>query len=66
MQVTVNGEDQRVPQPLNVAELVGLLELKKERVAIELNRSLGPRGQWDSTFLSHGDLVEIVHFVGGG
>jgi thiamine biosynthesis protein ThiS len=66
MQVTVNGAEQRIPQPFNVAELVGLLELKKERVAIELNRSLVPRAQWDSTFLSQGDLVEIVHFVGGG
>lgn len=66
MQIMVNGTEQSLPQPFNVADLVGFLELKKERVAVELNRALVPRPQWDATYLNPGDLVEVVHFVGGG
>ena len=66
MHVTVNGDGRTVPEPLNVGQLVGFLELKKERVAVELNQALVPRASWDDTFLKSGDAVEIVHFVGGG
>ena len=66
MQVTVNGTEQSLPQPFSLADLVGFLELKTERVAIELNKALVPRLRWDATYLSAGDLVEVVHFVGGG
>ena len=40
--------------------------MKSDRVAIELNREIVPRGQWAETKLSDGDRLEIVHFVGGG
>jgi hypothetical protein len=40
--------------------------LKSDRVAVELNRQIVPRDQWDKTSLSEGDRLEIVHFVGGG
>jgi thiamine biosynthesis protein ThiS len=40
--------------------------LKSDRVAVELNRDIVPRDQWDTTNLSDGDRLEIVHFVGGG
>jgi thiamine biosynthesis protein ThiS len=40
--------------------------MKPDRVAIELNREIVPRGQWSQTRLNEGDRLEIVHFVGGG
>ena len=40
--------------------------MKQDRVAVELNREIVPRTQWDETQLSEGDRLEIVHFVGGG
>ncbi|MBI2822438.1 MAG: sulfur carrier protein ThiS [Acidobacteria bacterium] len=66
MQVTVNGDVTSVADSISVAELLQWLELKKERIAVELNRDLVPRKRWEETHLRPGDCLEIVHFVGGG
>ena len=51
---------------LNLAELIAILSLKPEQIAIELNQTVIRRGQWQATTLRDDDKVEIVHFVGGG
>jgi sulfur carrier protein len=35
-------------------------------VAVEKNREVVPRAEHPSVLLAPGDVVEIVHFVGGG
>ncbi len=41
-------------------------EYRTDRIAIELNGKIVPRGTYDSVTLKDGDSMEIVHFVGGG
>jgi thiamine biosynthesis protein ThiS len=64
--VTINGEEKEIEAGLQVSDLLRLLELKPERLAIELNRRIIRRAAWASTEISEGDKIEIVHFVGGG
>jgi sulfur carrier protein len=66
MQVVINGENRNFEAPLTLAGLVQVLGMKTGRVAVELNREIVPRDQWDRTQLADGDRLEIVHFVGGG
>ncbi|HXM22060.1 MAG TPA: sulfur carrier protein ThiS [Terriglobales bacterium] len=66
MKLQINGEARDFNPPLTLAGLVDQLEMKADRVAIELNRSIVARDQWARTNLSEGDRLEIVHFVGGG
>ena len=66
MKVTINGEEKQLDEGLKLADLIPLLELKTERLAIELNRKLIRRANWASIGLADGDKIEIVHFVGGG
>ena len=66
MRVVVNGEPREVGERATVAELVEVLALAPERLAVELNREVVRRALWRETRLSEGDRVEIVHFVGGG
>lgn len=66
MFVEVNGESRDVPNYITLAELVNHLALAPERLAIELNRKVVRRADWQQTDLKEGDRVEIVHFVGGG
>lgn len=66
MEITVNGDPQRVPDGLSVAELVRHLGLVEGPVAVEINRALVPRAEHATHPVSAGDVVEIVHFVGGG
>jgi sulfur carrier protein len=65
MTVVVNGQDRQVPQDTTPRQLVALLGLKIERVAVELNRRLVRSSGYD-TPLNERDAVEIVTFVGGG
>ena len=66
MQIQLNGENHELAETCTLAELLRELSLTPQRVAIELNRSVVRRDQWEQTILNEGDRVEIVHFVGGG
>lgn len=64
--ITINGKEQAVPAGLNIRNLVLHLGLDPERVAVELNRRLVRRADWDATMVEEGASLEIVTFVGGG
>jgi thiamine biosynthesis protein ThiS len=64
--VTVNGERREVAEGTTVGGLVALLGLPRERVAVERNRDVVRRAEWDAVALEEGDVLEVVHFVGGG
>ena len=50
-----------------IAGLLGSLRIDPRLVVVEHNRSiLRDRDAYPSLALSDGDVVEIVHFVGGG
>jgi thiamine biosynthesis protein ThiS len=66
MKLQINGEARDFNPPLTLAALLEQLEMKADRVAIELNRSIVARDLWANTSLAEGDRLEIVHFVGGG
>jgi len=66
MQLVINGVARSVPDGLTVAALVEHLGMKSDRVAVELNREIVPRGKWNETSVGENDRLEIVHFVGGG
>ncbi|HEV2730488.1 MAG TPA: sulfur carrier protein ThiS [Terriglobales bacterium] len=66
MRIQINGEGRDCLDSLSVASLLEQLGMKRDRVAVELNRAIVPREKWDETGLSEGDRLEIVHFVGGG
>lgn len=61
----MNGEPQEVPDKTTVAGLLQQLGLSGP-VAVERNAQVVPRADHATTTLSPGDIVEIVHFVGGG
>jgi sulfur carrier protein len=66
MNVTVNGEAREVPDQVTVRGLVELLALGGGPVAVERNGEVVPRAEHATTALAAGDVIEIVHFVGGG
>jgi len=49
-----------------LSELIEQLSLAPQRIAIEVNRQIIRRVDWESTDIKDGDRVEIVQFVGGG
>ncbi len=65
LNLTVNGEPRR-SAAATIAELVRELGLKPEKVAVEHNGAIAPRSTLGEAALADGDVLEIVHFVGGG
>lgn len=66
MNIYVNGETREFSEGLTIDSLISSLSLEPTRVAIELNRNVVRRSDWQGTILHDDDRVEIVHFVGGG
>lgn len=66
MTILVNGEPKECAEGASLAQFIEGLQLKADRVAVELNRQIAARNRWSETFLKEGDHLEIVHFVGGG
>lgn len=66
MKVFVNGEEKEYSAAISLAQLIEQLDLPAARIAIELNREVVRRSDWDGTMIRDEDRIEIVHFVGGG
>lgn len=66
LQVIINGEPRSVPEGTTVADLLKLLSIRGERVAVEVNLDVVRRDDRAARVLADHDKVEIVSFVGGG
>ena len=66
IQIVLNGEPRSVPGGMNVSDLLKHLEIDPGRVAVELNRSIVRKPEWESSAIEDGAQLEIVWFVGGG
>ncbi|WP_121115930.1 sulfur carrier protein ThiS [Croceibacterium ferulae] len=65
LSLTVNGAPRR-SEATTVAQLVAELSLRPDKVAVERNGAIVPRSTLGEAPLTDGDVLEIVHFVGGG
>ena len=66
MKVFINGEMKEIIREVNLAELLENFSLPRERVAVELNKEVVRKKDWETILVKDADKIEIVHFVGGG
>jgi len=66
MQIQVNGLPRNCRSGLTVGDLLRELDIKTERVAVELNLEILDRKDFELRSLKAGDRVEILSFIGGG
>ena len=67
--IHLNGQQRTLESlnsPSSLSLVINALELKPDRIAVELNGQISPRKDWSEAQITTGDRVEIVHFVGGG
>lgn len=64
--VSLNGESRTFKGELTLSDLLRQLNQDPRKVAIEHNRVIAPRSQYDQIAIQSGDELEIVQFVGGG
>jgi len=66
MNILLNGEKKDVPAGLRVKGLLEHLDIKPERVAVEINEEIVRKATYAETAVNEGDRVEVVQFMGGG
>lgn len=65
--LTVNGAERRIPAGWTLADFLASLKLDARTVVIERNGVIvRDRSSFASLELESDDVLEIVHFVGGG
>ncbi len=64
--VQVNGRGREVPAGLSVTGLLESLGLNPALVVVEHNREILARASYSQVPVQAGDVLELVHFVGGG
>ncbi|MCR8842797.1 sulfur carrier protein ThiS [Paenibacillus sp. SC116] len=50
----------------HISQLLSHLQMQQRIVIVELNGNIISKSAYETTLLSDGDRIEIVHFVGGG
>ncbi len=63
--ITVNGQPHRTAAA-TIAALLDEMGLPRTKIAVERNLAIVPRSTFEQAALAEGDVLEIVHFVGGG
>ena len=66
MQITINGEIKELESEVSLDRILELFSLPSQRVAVELNREVVRKKDWENVVVKDADKIEIVHFVGGG
>ncbi len=64
--LTINGKRQSLDAPTHLVDFLHSRLDPERMVAIGYNGQVVHRQEWDNVVLSEGDVVDIVHMVGGG
>ena len=66
MIININGESRDVPNNCNAQDLIELLEMQNDKIAMEVNMEIVPRSTYADFTFNEGDKIEIVRAIGGG
>ncbi len=66
MKLTLNGEERIMEDGISVFDMLSRLEIERRGIAVEVNRTVVPKGRHEETILKDGDSVEVIRMVGGG
>tara|TARA_B100000575_G_scaffold254831_1_gene224223 strand:+ start:325 stop:543 length:219 start_codon:yes stop_codon:yes gene_type:complete len=66
IKIKINGKIKTIIDKLTLYELVNDLKIPITKVAIELNKEIINKKEIKKIKLENNDVIEIVHFIGGG
>lgn len=66
MQIEINGEIKMVSEKLTAQQLLQELGIAEQKLALEINEEIVPRSSLSVYVIQPGDIVEIIHAIGGG
>ena len=66
IKIKINGKIKTIIDKLTLYELINDLKIPLKKVAIEFNKEIVDKKKLSKIILKKNDLIEIVHFIGGG
>ena len=66
IKIKVNGKFKSVKSDNKLSDLIKDLKIPVNKVAIELNREIVNKTKLNKIILKNNDIIEVVHFIGGG
>ncbi|MDB3888008.1 sulfur carrier protein ThiS [Candidatus Pelagibacter sp.] len=66
IKIKINGRIKSIDQGYNLYKLVNKLNIPIKKVAIEHNKEIIDKKKIKKIELKNDDIIEIVHFIGGG
>jgi thiamine biosynthesis protein ThiS len=66
VKISVNDNEMLFESTINVNELIETLDLEVSTIAIEINKTIIPRSEYQMCSIKENDEVEIINAVGGG
>ena len=67
MYLIVNGKRyDNLEDDMTMSELLDYLKLPAKKIAVERNREIISKSTYNTVRLNDGDIMEIIHFIGGG
>jgi len=66
MQIQLNGKPHTIEAELTLQQLIEIQGLAEKRLAAEVNQEIITKAEHQNTVLKEGDIIEIVHAIGGG
>ena len=66
IKIKINGKKTLINDKEKLSKILQDLRIPIKKVAIEINREIIIKKKLDSIKVKENDVVEIVHFIGGG
>ena len=66
IKIKINGKNKMIDYRSNLYELIINLKIPAKKIAIELNKQIIDKKKIKKIKLKNNDVIEIVHFIGGG
>ena len=64
--IQLNGKMIKINPKSSLFDLLKKYKLNNKKIAIEHNGTIVPKTKYKKKYLINNDVVEIVHFIGGG
>jgi thiamine biosynthesis protein ThiS len=64
--IQLNGEPYVIEGDARLMAIIETLKMKPTRIAVELNREIVLKADYEKISLREGDELELINFVGGG
>jgi sulfur carrier protein len=64
--IQFNGQSIELPTDTSIEQMLAVVQMRSQLVAVEVNLEVVPREQHATYLLHGGDVVEAVTLVGGG